>query len=155
MKVALTGATGYIGSHVLTELHEHGHEVTALVRDDTQADIVKARGATPAVADLYDRPAVAGLLGKTDGAIHTASPGDPSSSIRLVRSARSTAVLTVAYQAHSSGQARASSHGLTAGPARSRRPCARTPEMPERRPASGSSAPLPTLPWLSPALSPR
>ncbi len=35
MKVALTGATGFIGFHVLTELHEHGHEVTALVRDDT------------------------------------------------------------------------------------------------------------------------
>src|SRR6185369_9522252 len=32
MKVALTGATGFIGSHVLTELHEHGHEVTALVQ---------------------------------------------------------------------------------------------------------------------------
>jgi uncharacterized protein YbjT (DUF2867 family) len=48
MKVALTGATGYIGSHVLTELEDHGHEVTALVRDDTQADIVKARGAAPA-----------------------------------------------------------------------------------------------------------
>ena len=79
MKVALTGATGFIGSHVLTELHEHGHEVTALVRDDTEADVVKARGATPAVADLYDRPAVAGLLGKTDGAIHTASPGDAAS----------------------------------------------------------------------------
>ncbi len=29
MKVALTGATGYIGSHVLTELREHGHEVTS------------------------------------------------------------------------------------------------------------------------------
>ena len=53
--------------------------MTALVRDDTQADIVKARGATPAVADLYDRPAVAGLLGKADGAIHTASPGDATS----------------------------------------------------------------------------
>ena len=79
MKVALTGATGFIGSHVLTDLHKHGHEVTALVRDDAQADTVAARGATPAVADLYDRPAVARLLGNADGAIHTASPGDATS----------------------------------------------------------------------------
>jgi nucleoside-diphosphate-sugar epimerase len=79
MKVVLTGATGFIGSHVLAELREHGHEVTALVRDDAQADIVAARGATPAVADLYDRLAVASLLGKADGAIHTASPGDATS----------------------------------------------------------------------------
>jgi nucleoside-diphosphate-sugar epimerase len=76
MKVALTGATGYIGSHVLTELQEHGHEVTPLVRGDTQADIVAARGAKAAVADLYDRAAVASLLEDADGAIHTASPGD-------------------------------------------------------------------------------
>jgi nucleoside-diphosphate-sugar epimerase len=79
MKVVLTGATGFIGSHVLAELREHGHEVTALVRDDAQAGIVEARGATPAVTDLYDRPAVAGLLGQADGAIHTASPGDATS----------------------------------------------------------------------------
>ena len=46
MNVALTGATGFIGSHVLEELHKHGHEVTALVRDDAQADIVATRGAT-------------------------------------------------------------------------------------------------------------
>ena len=63
MKVALTGATGFIGSHVLTELHKHGHEVTALVRDDAQADIVAARGATPTVVDLYDRAAVVSVLG--------------------------------------------------------------------------------------------
>jgi nucleoside-diphosphate-sugar epimerase len=79
MKVALTGATGFIGSHVLTELQEHGHEVTALVRDSAHADLVAARGATPVVADLYDRPAVATVLGKADGAIHTASPGDATS----------------------------------------------------------------------------
>jgi nucleoside-diphosphate-sugar epimerase len=76
MKVALTGATGFIGSHVLTELHEHGHEVTALVRDQARADTVAARGANAAVVDLYDRPAVTSLLSKVDGAIHTASPGD-------------------------------------------------------------------------------
>jgi len=79
MKVALTGATGFIGSHVLTELLKHGHEVTALVRDDTQAEAVAVRGATPAVVDLYDRPAVARLLGRAGGAIHTASPGDATS----------------------------------------------------------------------------
>ena len=45
MNVALTGATGFIGSHILTELLEHGHEVTALVRDDDQAERVAARGA--------------------------------------------------------------------------------------------------------------
>jgi nucleoside-diphosphate-sugar epimerase len=79
MKVALTGATGFIGSHVLTELQQHGHEVTALVRDDGQADIVAGRGATPSVVDLYDRPAVVGVFSSADGAIHTASPGDATS----------------------------------------------------------------------------
>jgi nucleoside-diphosphate-sugar epimerase len=79
MKVVLTGATGFIGSHVLADLHQHGHEVTALVRDDAQADTVAARGATPVVVDLYDRPAVAKLLGNSGGAIHTASPGDATS----------------------------------------------------------------------------
>ena len=79
MKVALTGATGFVGSHILTELHSRGYEVTALVRDDTQAGIAKARGATPVVIDLYDRPAVASLLTTADGAIHTASPGDATS----------------------------------------------------------------------------
>ena len=79
MKVALTGATGFIGSHILTELSEHGHEVTALIRDDAQADLVKARGATPTVIDLYDRPAVASVLSGMDGAIHTASPNDATS----------------------------------------------------------------------------
>ena len=79
MKVALTGATGFIGSHILAELQEHGHEVTALVRDDAQADTVAARGATPAVVDLYDRAGGRGLLGDADGAIHTASPGDETS----------------------------------------------------------------------------
>jgi nucleoside-diphosphate-sugar epimerase len=79
MKVTLTGSTGFIGSHILTELQEHGHEVTALVRDDAQADRVAAAGATPTVVDLYDRPAVASKFSSADGAIHTASPGDATS----------------------------------------------------------------------------
>jgi nucleoside-diphosphate-sugar epimerase len=79
MRVTLTGATGFIGSNVLTELQAHGHEVTALVRDDTQAGTVEASGAKAAVVDLYDRAALADQLTDADAAVHTASPGDATS----------------------------------------------------------------------------
>jgi nucleoside-diphosphate-sugar epimerase len=64
---------------VLSELQEHGHQVTALVRDDASADVVAERGATPTVVDLRDRPAVVSVLRDADAAIHTASPGDETS----------------------------------------------------------------------------
>jgi uncharacterized protein YbjT (DUF2867 family) len=51
----------------------------ALVRNDDQADLVAARGATPTVVDIYDRRAVVSVFGNADGAIHTASPGDVTS----------------------------------------------------------------------------
>ena len=79
MRVTLTGATGFIGSHVLTELQAHGHEVTALVRDDAQAGTVEASGAKAAVVDLYDRAALVDQLTDADAAVHTASPGDATS----------------------------------------------------------------------------
>jgi nucleoside-diphosphate-sugar epimerase len=79
MKVTLTGSTGFIGSHIVTELLKHGHEVTALVRDDAQADRLAAIGAAPAVVDLYDRPALTSKFSSADGAIHTASPLDATS----------------------------------------------------------------------------
>jgi nucleoside-diphosphate-sugar epimerase len=53
--------------------------VTALVRDAAGAGAVEARGAAPAVVDLYDQPAVVSLLSGMDAAIHTASPGDATS----------------------------------------------------------------------------
>jgi nucleoside-diphosphate-sugar epimerase len=79
MRIALTGATGFIGSHILTELVSNGHDVTALVRDEKQAATVADRGANAAVVDLYDRPAVIKVLSDADGAVHTASPGDATS----------------------------------------------------------------------------
>jgi nucleoside-diphosphate-sugar epimerase len=79
MKVALTGATGFIGSHLLAELREHGHSVTAFARDASKAELLAERGATPTVVDLYDRASVVGVLRDADAAIHTASPGDATS----------------------------------------------------------------------------
>jgi len=79
MKVALTGATGFIGSHVLAELQNHGDELTAFVRNDADAKTVSAKGATPVVVDLFDGSAVVSALSDADAAIHTASPGDETS----------------------------------------------------------------------------
>jgi nucleoside-diphosphate-sugar epimerase len=79
MHVALTGAVGFVGSHILTELQDHDHEVTALVRNETDADAVRSRGAKAVVIDLYDRPELVSLLRDADGVIHTASPGDATS----------------------------------------------------------------------------
>jgi nucleoside-diphosphate-sugar epimerase len=79
MNIALTGSTGFIGSHILNELVTNGHTVTALVQNDGQAEAVRARGAQPAVADLYDRSAVVEVFEAADAAVHTASPGDEKS----------------------------------------------------------------------------
>ena len=79
MNIALTGSSGFIGSHVLTELVAHGHEVTALVRGEEEAIAVAGQGAKSTVVDLYDQAAVVNLLVDLDGSIHTASPGDATS----------------------------------------------------------------------------
>lgn len=76
MKVAVTGATGFIGSHILTELHEHGHEVTAVA--------VGAPGAVPGSDDeararlgdyfaevlLFDQGTAAARAGPNSAGIH-------------------------------------------------------------------------------------
>jgi nucleoside-diphosphate-sugar epimerase len=79
MKVALTGATGFIGSHILDALRSRGYEVAALVRDDRQTQTLAAKGAEAAVVDLFDGAGVARALSEADAAIHTASPGDTTS----------------------------------------------------------------------------
>jgi nucleoside-diphosphate-sugar epimerase len=94
MNIALTGGNGFIGSHVLAALVAHGHEVEALVRDEEQAEAVRAKGATPTVVDLYDRPTVSKILSSADGAVHTASPGDETSA------AFDTAVFDAAIDAY-------------------------------------------------------
>jgi nucleoside-diphosphate-sugar epimerase len=80
MKILLTGATGYLGSAILRRLLEAGHQVTAVVRSDAAAAKVESLGATAIVGDLTDRTWFAELLRAHDGAVHTASPGDETSS---------------------------------------------------------------------------
>lgn len=60
MKVALIGATGFIGSRLLQELTERGHAVTALVRKPEAVPALS--GVTAQKADIHDQAGLAALL---------------------------------------------------------------------------------------------
>ncbi len=52
--VLLTGATGFIGSHLARRLLEDGHRVRCLVRAATDSTALALRGAEPVAGDLTD-----------------------------------------------------------------------------------------------------
>ena len=66
MKIALIGATGFVGAAVRAELLRRGHQVTALVREASR--LAPEPGLVPVVADVYDADAVAGreVAGRVD-----------------------------------------------------------------------------------------
>jgi dihydroflavonol-4-reductase len=68
MRIALTGATGFLGSTLLPLLLEEGHEVRALVRRDLEE---RAHLET-IVGDLFDGPSVTRMLEGSDVLIHLA-----------------------------------------------------------------------------------
>lgn len=76
MSILLTGATGYIGSSVLPRLLDERHTVTALVRDEAKAAVVRAAGADAVVGDATDAALVTALARESDGVIHLASAQD-------------------------------------------------------------------------------
>jgi nucleoside-diphosphate-sugar epimerase len=79
MRVFLTGATGYLGSNVLSRLLVQGHQVMAHIRDENAAPTITAQGATPVLGDLTDASWLRAQLWDLDGFVHTASPNDATS----------------------------------------------------------------------------
>jgi putative NADH-flavin reductase len=67
MKVALLGASGMIGSRLLAELSQRGHQVTALARDT--AKIATLPGVSAKAVDAHDGKALAAAYAGHDAAI--------------------------------------------------------------------------------------
>jgi uncharacterized protein len=73
MKIALIGATGFVGSAILKEALNRGHEVAAIVRNpDTLTRHAKLH---PMKGDVYNEDEVVRLVAGSDAVISAFNPG--------------------------------------------------------------------------------
>jgi nucleoside-diphosphate-sugar epimerase len=70
MLVALTGASGFVGSHTAKALHAAGHTVRALVRSSSRRDHIAPFVTEWREGELHDQQALAGLVAGADVVIH-------------------------------------------------------------------------------------
>lgn len=89
MKIALIGATGFVGTAVLAELLQRKHQVTALVRNPAK---LNARpGFSAVIADAFDSAAVAAAVRGHDAVVSAYNPGwqDPELYNKFLRGSAS------------------------------------------------------------------
>ena len=95
MKIALIGATGTVGTRLISELRRRGHQVTAIARHPDKPD--RQDGVNPAVGDVQNENALAGVLSGHDVAIHSVKflSTDPAKVIAATKAAKVPRLLVV------------------------------------------------------------
>src|SRR6201993_2471991 len=73
MKVVLLGATGFVGSALLKEALDRGHEVTAIVPDPEKLD--EREGLTAKAGDVYDTGSLATVIRGNEAIISAFNAG--------------------------------------------------------------------------------
>jgi len=73
MQVSVTGANGFVGSHIVSELLYRGHEVTALVGADIDNHLLAGMPVKVRDFDLRDRASVRSALDGAEAIIHSAA----------------------------------------------------------------------------------
>ena len=88
MKIALIGGTGFVGSKLLAEALQRGHQVTALVRNP--AKLSAQAGVTPVEVDVTDAAALAHAVEGHDAVVSAfnAPRGNPEFKTLYLQAAR-------------------------------------------------------------------
>lgn len=73
MRALVTGATGFIGRHLVKALLARGDEVCALVRSETRAEPLRRSGVRVLVADLGAPASLSGVTDGVEAVFHLAS----------------------------------------------------------------------------------
>ncbi len=73
MRIAVIGATGVLGRHLVPRLIERGHAVCATARKEADLDRLKRIGAEAVRADIFDPPSLRAAVVNCDAAIHAAT----------------------------------------------------------------------------------
>src|SRR5262249_34844092 len=64
MKIFVAGGTGAIGRPLIAELLAKGHALVALTRSPEKAQALVEQGIEPAIADVFDRDALKGVVAR-------------------------------------------------------------------------------------------
>lgn len=99
MKIALIGATGFVGSKVLIEALSRGHEVTAISRDTAKLT-AQGAGIIPAAIDVYDTNALATALENQDVVISAFNSGWQNPNLYADYKRGYASILEAAKKAH-------------------------------------------------------